>query len=116
MAASYTRFNCIQVNSRNHLWKSSGMKPDLSFETGPKSDGRWPIFAALVLLPKLNLGCVSTARTQSSHQFRIARIGVQRIERGVRRDTLYPKVVFVVSGVEPLEGMVLVAQINLEPA
>jgi hypothetical protein len=44
----------------------------------------------------------------------LAGVGAERIERGVRRDAGYPSVVFLVSDIEPLEGVIPITQLAVE--
>jgi hypothetical protein len=100
-----------------------GMKPSVSpgyvlLPNGPSTaQNRWRWF---VPLPHFCIHeCAADFRqkaqllsllrqTDFADQFGVARIGTQGIEREVRPEGDQP-VVFLVCGVEPLEGMVLVA-------
>ena|ERR1700682_3908301 len=52
-------------------------------------------------------------QTDFAYQFGVARIGAPGIERKVGPKARQQVVVFLVCGVEPLEGMILVAQIGI---
>ena len=53
-------------------------------------------------------------QTDFSHQFSVTRIGAQGIEREVGPEAIQQVAVFLVCGVEPLEGMFFVAQIGIQ--
>jgi hypothetical protein len=44
------------------------------------------------------------------HQVRVPRIGLEGIECEVGTECGYPEIVLMIGGVEPLEGMILVAE------
>ena len=48
------------------------------------------------------------------HQFSVALVGAQGIEQGIDTQLAKGAVVFLIGGVEPFEGMVLVAQIPIQ--
>ena len=52
-------------------------------------------------------------QTDLAHQFGVTRIGAQGVEREVGAEAIQQVAVFLVRGVEPLEGMVLVTQLGI---